>query len=80
MEDFRQRFRSTSDRRVKTSFDKLQNQRSHELMSSEITNYDANKIIEAITQVANDEDFLQHYLAADNVYADSEFCNSNVFD
>ena len=49
-------------------------------MSSEITNYDANKIIEAITQVANDEDFLQHYLAADNVYADSEFCNSNVFD
>jgi len=37
-------------------------------------------IIEAITQVANYEDFLQHYLAADNVYADSEFCDSNVFD
>ena len=49
-------------------------------MSSEITNYDANKIMEAITQVANCEDFLQNYLASDNVYADSEFCDSNVFD
>ena len=53
---------------------------SHELMSNKITNYDANKIIEAIMQVVNYEGFLQHYLAADNVYADSEFCDSNVFD
>ena len=61
-------------------FDNLHNQHSHELMSSEITNYDVYKIIKVITQVANYEDFLQHYLAADNTYVDSKFCNSNVFD
>ena len=49
-------------------------------MTREITNYDENKIIDAIMQVENHKDFLQHYLTADNVYADSEFCDSNLID
>ena len=43
-------------------------------------NYDQNEMIEAITQVTANKDVLQHFLAADNVYADSEFCDNNVFD
>ena len=61
-------------------FDKLQNKGGNGTMTREITNYDENKIIDAIMQVENHEDFLQHYLAADNVYADSEFCDSNLID
>ena len=42
-------------------------------------NYDQNEIIEAITQATSNEDVLQHFLAADNVYTDSEFCDKKVF-
>ena len=51
------------------TFEELQTRRSYESSSNEIANYDQNKIIEAITQVTNNEDLLQHYLAADNTYA-----------
>ena len=62
------------------TFEELQKQRSYESLSNEIVNYDQNKIIDAITQATNNEDLLQHYLAADNTYADSEFCDGNVLD
>ena len=46
-----------------------QKQRSYESLSNEIVNYDQNKIIGAITQETNNEDLLQHCLAADNTCA-----------
>ena len=49
-------------------------------MTQEITNYDENKIIEAIMQIDNHEDFLQHYLATDNAYTDDEFCDDNLIE
>ena len=61
-------------------FEKLQKEDISNSMSSEITNYDQNDLMEEITQATSDEDLLQHFLAADNVYADSEFCDDNVLD
>ena len=61
------------------AFEKLQKQDIHESISNEIVNYDQNEMIEAITQATSNEDVSQHFLAADNVYADSEFCDNNVF-
>ena len=49
-------------------------------MSNKIMNYDQNKIIKAITQPTSNKYLLQHFLATDNVYADSKFFNNNVFD
>ena len=61
-------------------FNKLQSKGGNEIMIQEIINYNKNKIIGAIMQVEDHEDFLQHYLVADNVHVDSEFCNSNVIE
>ena len=36
-------------------------------------------MIEAIMQATGNEDVLQHFLAADNFDADSEFYNNNFF-
>ena len=61
------------------AFEKLQKQDIYESISNEIVNYDQNEMIEAIPQATSNKDVLQHFLAADNVYADSEFCDNNVF-
>ena len=60
-------------------FEKLQKQDINESISNEIVNYDRNDIMNAIGQATSNDDLLQHFLAADNVYADSEFCDDNVF-
>ena len=62
-----------------TEFETLQTQDIYESISNEIANYDQNEMIEVITQAMSNEDVLQHFLAVDNVYTDSEFCNNNVF-
>ena len=61
-------------------FEKLQSQDINELISNEIVNYNQNNIFEAITQVMSNDNLLQYFLAADNVYADSKFCDDNMFD
>ena len=61
-------------------FEKLQKQCTNEPISNEIANYDRNDIMNAIGQATSNDDLLQHFLAADNVYVDSEFCDSNLFD
>ena len=62
------------------AFEKLQKQDIHESASNEIVNSDQIEMIDAITEATGNDDILQHFLAADNVYADSEFCDSNLFD
>ena len=61
-------------------FEKLQSQDFNESISNEIVNYGQNEIVNEITRATSNDDLLQHFLAPDNIYADSEFCDNNVFD
>ena len=62
------------------TFEELLQSPCEELSEHDIIIYNQNNIIGIITEVENSVDLIQHYLAADNVYADSEFDDNNVIE
>ena len=61
------------------TFEELQKLYSDESSEHDIVINDQNTIVNVITKVENSSDLIQHYLAPDNIYADSEFDDNNVF-
>jgi len=62
------------------TFEELQQSPGEESSENDIVIYNQNNIIEIIAEVENSDDLIQHYLAADNVYTDSEFDDNNVME
>jgi len=58
----------------------LQQSPSEESSEHDIVIYNQNNIVDIIAEVENSSDLIQHYLAADNIYADSEFDDNNVIE
>ena len=62
------------------TFEELQQSPGEESSENDIVIYNQNNIVEIIAEVENSDDLIQHYLAADNVYTDSEFDDNNVME
>ena len=60
------------------TFEELQQSPNEESSEHDIVIHDQNNIVNIIAEVQNSDELIQHYLAADNVYADSEFDDNNV--
>ena len=62
------------------TFNELQKSPRKKLSEHDIIIYNQNNIINIITELENSADLIQHYLAADNVCANSEFDNNNIIE
>ena len=60
------------------TFEELQTSHSDESSENDIIIYDQKNIVNVISEVENSSDLIQHYLAPDSIYADSEFNDNNV--